>query len=363
MKAAAFIAIAAILIFGAACADDSALDRVDISSMVEWARSASDMDVRKTISKLISGEFEISPESAMEDIRRIASGEIRKAARYVALLCAPCLILAALNVVYPKGDAVYTLGLVCSLAVTATLVTIFADCLIITRDFLNAIGGLNESVYPILAALLAVSGKTAASALFTPSAALAGSVVSSVIATWSPLFSGCVAALAAAGQLSSSIKLDGLEKLVRRVYNFGLAAAMTLITCLMATRGELAKGYDSSSIQTAKFTVGSLLPIVGGEVADSIDSLVASASLVKNAVGVTGIILLASVCMRPIIALGVAALVVRLSSALVQPLGKSAPQMACERFADALDMLLAACAASGVLVMIMIGASMTLFGG
>ena len=75
------------------------------------------------------------------------------------------------------------------------------------------------------------------------------------------------------------------------------------------------------SFNAAKFAVSSYVPILGGYLSDGFDLLTASLVLVKNAVGVTGVAVLAAVVLFPLLQLAAFILGLRLTAAITEPIG------------------------------------------
>ena len=75
---------------------------------------------------------------------------------------------------------------------------------------------------------------------------------------------------------------------MRSVVNWGAGVLMTGFLGLSAVRALLSAGYDSAAVRAARYAVDNLCP-VGGEVANTMDALVSSVLLVKNAAGATGL--------------------------------------------------------------------------
>ena len=95
---------------------------------------------------------------------------------------------------------------------------------------------------------------------------------------------------------------------------------------------------DGISIRTMKYAVNNFVPVVGGMFADTMDTLIGSGLLVKNALGVTGLVGLVLLSAGPMFETLCAAFVYRLSGALLELV---APKRLCtcmDRFASVLTL-------------------------
>lgn len=361
-------AVAALLLWAvpaAAGTADDMLNRLDLAPLADWsAREDAGVDVRALLSALIKGEAEWDLRKAGEVVKALMLSELRAALDTLKTLLVPALIWAALAAAAPPSSgATGTMTLVCVLTVSVQLLALYERLLPVARGALASIAALGELLYPLLAALLVAAGKAAGAALFTPAAAMAGGLITGAVARWVLPLTGLVAALTIAGHLSARMSLSALTSLVRKGVTLGLSAGLTLFTAMVSAQGLLSKGYDGASIEAARFAANSLVPVIGGELADSLDAVVASAHLLRGALGVTGILLLAGALARPLVVIAMHAVAVRLAAALAEPLAAGPVQQLIERFAGVLSLLLAAVVAGAVLIVTLIGASLTVFGG
>ena len=85
--------------------------------------------------------------------------------------------------------------------------------------------------------------------------------------------------------------------------------------------------YDGVTMRTAKYAASSLVPMVGGMVSGTMDTMLGCALLVKNAAGLAAILLTMSVVLMPVLRLVAQMFLLRLASALAEPL----PGRACRR--------------------------------
>ncbi len=82
-------------------------------------------------------------------------------------------------------------------------------------------------------------------------------------------------------------KLTGI---IKKIYVFILSFIGTVFSGIVTLKGVLSDGVDSLSSRSIRFVVGNSLPVVGGAVSETYSTLITSLSLIKNTVGVFGII-------------------------------------------------------------------------
>jgi len=61
---------------------------------------------------------------------------------------------------------------------------------------------------------------------------------------------------------------------------------------------------DQVTTRVARTTIATALPVVGGIVADAAETVLAGAALVRNGIGVMGLLVILAICLMPLLQLG-----------------------------------------------------------
>ena len=337
---------------------DAVIDALDLRALEEAAEGTG-IDVRDMLLSIASGEETWELSDALARLRDAFFEEFRSAAALVAALLAPALFSAIARQLAGAGRGAGAVSQVCCLVCAAQLIAWFMRLTAEAEALIARVASLADGVFPVLASLLSLAGATATAAMVTPLSALAGNAFSRLLAGVGLKLCTIAAALAAAGQLSPNLRLSRLFHLVRSVVNWGAGVLMTGFLGLSAVRALLSTGYDSAAVRTARYAVDNLLPVVGGEVANTMDALVSSVLLVKNAAGATGLIALLVLCARPLFALVAALFALRLASALLEPVAEEGLIALAERFSQVAAMLLVICVSAAVILTLLLGGTLT----
>ena len=78
---------------------------------------------------------------------------------------------------------------------------------------------------------------------------------------------------------------------------------------------------DAAAVKTAKTVLSSALPVVGGIVADASSALLSGAQILRNGIGVYGMIAVLAACAVPYLTLGSHFLVYQIAGGIVPALG------------------------------------------
>ena len=338
---------------------DDALKAVDTSRLQEVAE-ASDFDVGATLKGLASGEIRLDANTALQEAGRILRKRLSAAGAYLLALCLPSIALAILKRLTNDGAASRAAGTVCYLAAAAVLVGIAAHATEQARGAVALTVKLCDALFPTLTALLAATGRAATAAAFTPAASMMGGVLGWAIEQLILPLTGLCAALIVAGNLSDGIKLDGMTSLIASLIKWTLGLCSTVLIGVLSVQGVLGSGQDGASIRTAKYALDSLLPVIGGDVGDALELVGANASLIKSAVGATGLMLLVALTAGPIIELAAIMFLTRLAAALTEPIETGRAQKMMAQFSELLGLMVASVATAALITLLVTGAMLRL---
>ena len=160
----------------------------------------------------------------------------------------------------------------------------------------------------------------ASAAAFEPVLSAAVVIVSEVITRCLVPLITFSAVLSVAGNVGDRNGISGFVKIVKSATKWIMALVITVFTGINAIYGFATPALDAVGTRTLKFAVGSLVPIVGGFLSDTLDTVTASGAVVKNAVGASGIVMLCIICLPPIIKLGIMQMMFKLISAITEPI-------------------------------------------
>ncbi|WP_059103297.1 stage III sporulation protein AE [Shouchella shacheensis] len=214
---------------------------------------------------------------------------------------------------------------------TAYAVTLLVLAMVAMNGFHVAITYAREAIesmvhflialLPLLLAMMASLGGLTSSALFHP-------VIIFLVHTSGLLINNLVlpllffsAVLGIVSTLSDNYKVTRLSALFRKAAVGLLGVFMTVFLGVVSVQGATAAASDGLTIRTAKFIAGNFVPVIGRMFTDATDTVMSASLILKNTVGMTGLILLLAICAFPAIKVLSIALIFNISAAVLQPLG------------------------------------------
>ncbi len=196
----------------------------------------------------------------------------------------------------------------------------FRIALAIANQSLNDMVSLMYALLPLLSTLLAAVGGITSATIFHPILiAVVGSIASLARSVLFPIIY-ISAVLGLLAHFSPVFPLSRLAGLARQVSVMLLTLFFTLFFGVLAVRGAIAPVTDGVALRTARFLTSSLIPVVGGMFANAVDVVVGGSLLIKNTVGVFGLVTIFFLVALPIIKIWAIILIYKIVGALIQPI-------------------------------------------
>ena len=217
----------------------------------------------------------------------------------------------------------------------------FSDIIESTRNTIQDMIGFMNTLVPLLVTLMISTGSIISANIIQPvilfCISFIGNIISSVII---PLLLVSTV-LGIVSNISDKIQIGKLAKTFKTSIVWILGVGLTAFVGILSLEGTLGSSIDGITAKTAKAAVSSLIPVVGKILGDSIDTILGSAVLLKNAVGFVGIIVVISICAMPILKLTVLSITYSIAAALCEPIADSKIVKLLDQFGDTFKMLLA----------------------
>ncbi|HLQ70752.1 MAG TPA: stage III sporulation protein AE, partial [Bacillota bacterium] len=122
--------------------------------------------------------------------------------------------------------------------------------------------------------------------------------------------------------LNDQYKATHLADLLKSIGLGMLGVFITIFLGVMSVQGATSAIQDGIAMKTTKFITGNFIPVVGRTFTDATDTILSASLLLKNAVGIVGLIIIVLLALFPAIKIFVIAIIYRISAAILQPIGE-----------------------------------------
>ena len=241
----------------------------------------------------------------------------RKSLWRLTRLAAPAMVWALLRRLTGKGGEAGRV--VCQLWVCVFLTQDLTEHITLCTGAVTRMSEGMQGLFPLLLTMMAAVGGSAGSALMQPAIVSAASAMTGLIRQVTVPLATAAAILTMLCHLGDGLRLQRLAAFTQQCATWTLGVCFTVFIGVLTTRSVTSAALDGVTLRTAKYAMSNLIPVVGGLFADTVDTLVGSGLLVQGALGVTGLILIASWAMAPMCQTLVSAMLYRLCAALMQP--------------------------------------------
>ena len=233
--------------------------------------------------------------------------------------------------------------------------TTLVELIAMTSKTLTSLKSLMDMIFPVLLTLLTAVGGSVSVGLYQPAIALLGNIFISLITYFlMPLFIFSII-FSIVGNLSNNVKLDKFVAFLQGTFKWSIGLLFTLFLGFITIQGISASAVDGLSIRTAKYTIKSYVPIVGGYVSDGLSIIMASSMLIKNAVGTAGLLLILFSVISLVISLILFMLALRFMAGIIEPIGDKKTANFVSDISKSMSMLIALIVAVSFMYMVMTG--------
>lgn len=289
---------------------------LDVSALESAAPFASTGGFTATLAALARGEIALDGPALLAQLTSTFLAAARRSLFRLTRLMAPSMLWSVLRRV--SGPSAGTGRAVCQLSVCVFLTQDLAEHAALATGAVDRMAEGMEGLFPLLMTLMAALG-SATPALLQPAIVGAASGMTALIRSVTVPLTTAAAILTLLCRLGEGVRLQRLASFVLSCATWTLGVSFTVFIGVLTTRAVTASALDGVTLRTAKYAMSSLIPVVGGLFAETVDTLIGSGLLVRSALGVTGLMLLGSYAMAPLCQTLAAAMLYRLASALMQP--------------------------------------------
>ncbi|HRR89781.1 MAG TPA: stage III sporulation protein AE [Eubacteriales bacterium] len=280
--------------------------------------------IKDAIQMVLSGKM-TSPKEFFSQINRAffkALLGFLPAMLTIVIICVMKSILSGMTSGFKQQSTIEIVHYVCYSAVVVIAMAEVAGVVGLVVRTVNGLKNFSSAIFPPLLTLVGALGGVVSAGVYQPLMVVFTSLILELITTFIvPIFLATVV-FAAVGSLSKNVKLEKLTALTRTIAEWVLGIVFSVFIAFLTVQGAVGAAADKVTVNAAKFALSSYVPILGGYLSQGFDLVYASCVLIKNALGYTGLTVLLAIVMLPIAKLATLLLTMRLTAAVVEPLGE-----------------------------------------
>lgn len=231
--------------------------------------------------------FSVSPQKIFSALFSIGEQSVKEPLRFLLTSLG---IVAITTLVSSFSDSANGISFIGGAFLVLNLAVPIANTITTAFSVLQSLNGFTTAFSGVFCAVVSSSGQVNTGASYGALSVFSNSLFTGIL---TEICTPVVNAMCSLGFLSS-FDLMGftgrLCEIVKKLYVFLISLIGTVFSGIVTLKGVLSGGADTLATRSIRFVVGKSLPVVGGAVSETYTSVINGLQLIKNTVGVFGII-------------------------------------------------------------------------
>ena len=333
-------------------------DSVNISEFIKESQKYTkeffkDTDLEEILNDAISGNIDNS--KLVKNILDLIGKESLSSIKTIASIMVVIIIHSILKSITDnlENNSISQIAYYVQYILIVTLIMAnFAEIINMVKDSAEEMVAYSNLLIPILITLVITTGNIISANLMQPVILFVITFVSNTIKNVIIPIVLASTVLTIVSKISDKVQLDKLSKLLKSGTIWVLGVILTIFVSLISVEGSLSSSVDGITAKTAKAAVSSFVPVVGKILGDAVDSVIGCASILKNAVGIVGLIVIIAICVKPIIKLLLLMGTYYIGSAICEPIADNKIVSLLEQMGDTFKILLAILCSLSVMLIV-----------
>lgn len=217
----------------------------------------------------------------------------------------------------------------------------FADIIGMVKESIVDLVGFSNSLIPLLITLMLTTGAIVSAGVIKPVLLFLINFIGNFIIDFILPLVMIGTTLGIISKISNKVRIDKLAKFLKSSGVWILGIIMTLFVTILSLEGSITETVDGVTAKTAKAAVSTVIPVVGKILGDATDAVIGCAGILKNAVGLIGVLVIVGICIVPIIKLSLLSFTYYIASCICQPIADEKIISLLDSIGDTFKILLA----------------------
>ena len=195
----------------------------------------------------------------------------------------------------------------------------FTEIIKLIKETANNLVGFINLLMPLLLTLMVYTGNITTSTVLEPILLFISNFIGNIIVNVLIPIVLIIVVFSIISKISDRVQVEKISKFLKSGVVWFLGVVLTIFVGVVSLEGTLSSSVDGITAKTAKAAVSSVIPVIGKVLGDVVDSVLGCGVILKNAVGVVGVIVIIGICILPVLKIATLSIMYSLASAVVQP--------------------------------------------
>ena len=250
-----------------------------------------EIDVNSLFNSLINADEIVSSSKAKTGLNLIFT-QIKgtfKEITSIFILVLLCAILTNIQL-NENSEVVKITKLVIYIAIASILVKNYLDIIVVFRQVINKLTVIMQTVSTFLIGVVVATGKITSSTVIKSVILCVSNVIYSIIEYVVIPFFNISLVINIVSRVSENIKLSKLSSIFRKSSLYIFMAIVGIFLSVLKLETTITSSMDGLTYKTAQDVISNTVPVVGGFLSDSLDTVISSTKFIGKAGGVFAII-------------------------------------------------------------------------
>ena len=317
---------------------EDAIDILDTSQLDGFLNdlvsrySFSNINFKDELYKLVTGNVDYDITNIFSFILEVVFSNVKKIIPLIILLFGIGILGSLITNIVASSENINIINTIVVISTILITVVSFKDVLSITYDIVQGVSDFVAIIFPMMLSLVVstIGGSTATTlmGLTTITTAIIHFVFHNILY---PIII-FVYVLTILGALSNFVKLDKFTGFLFSCFKFVVGITFTVFIGFLGLQSLTTLRFDSMSIRATKFAISSFVPLVGSFLSQGFDYIMMGSLLVKNGVGVIGIIIIVGTVFMQVISIYILRLSYSFIGGVLEFVGDSAVSKYLDKF-------------------------------
>jgi len=229
-------------------------------------------------------------------------------------------MLGSMNSNFNKNTLGEIAFFVCYIILTALLADSFSEASELVVATLKSAAVFINAASPVLMTILITSGAPVGAAAINPVILISTQLVCIISEKLLLPLLYSSAVLYMVSEINKTIRVSKFADFLKKTVKWCLCLIMTVFVAVLSVQGFCASTLDGAAAKTARFLVGSAVPIVGGILSDTIETVLGCSRVIKNATGAAGMIAILTIATSPVLKILALSASFHLGATILEPM-------------------------------------------
>ena len=238
------------------------------------------------------------------------------------------------------------------IAIVTVIMNNFSDVISMVKETATNLVGFMNSLIPILVSLMLYTGSITTSSILEPAILFMINFIGNIIQSFLIPAVLIAATLSIVSKIGEKVQIDKISKTFNSGIIWILGIILTTFVGVISLEGTLSSSIDGITAKTAKAIVSSSIPVVGKILGDAVDTVLGCGIILKNAIGVIGVIIIIGICIMPILKIAILTVSYKILASVSEPIADAKIIKLLEQIGDIFIVLLAILCSISVMVIV-----------